>query len=100
MRKTLAAILLLSSAVVLHATEKRNYEVWGHKDSEIVIMPHISPLLGVKQIAGPPIPEKGSLDCEFNQESEVSPHGDNLKILVGRCSGGVVVHLISIDLNH
>lgn len=101
--RCLVMLLLLASGVYLHATEKtnlKNYEVWGRKDNEIVIMPHVSPLLGVRQISGPPIQEKGSLDCEFEQESEKTPAGDTVKIMAGHCTGGVVVHLVSIDLNH
>lgn len=94
------AMVVLCSIIAVYASEKRNYEVWGRKDAEVIIMPHVAPVLYVKQVAGPPIPEKGSLDCVFAQESEVSPHGDNLKILVGHCSDGVVVNLVGIDLNH
>ena len=99
-RRWIPIILLLSGTVALCATEKRNYEVWGHKDGEVILMPHVAPVLYVSQKSGAPIPEKGSLNCEFKQEIMTSPVGEKYHTLVGYCENGITVNLTGIDLNH
>jgi hypothetical protein len=96
---TLVGLSLLFSGI-LYAAERRDYEVWGKKDGETVLMPHVAPIIGVKQVSGPPIPEHGSLACNFQQESAVTPKGDKIHYMVGYCEQGIVVHVVSIDLNH
>lgn len=93
------AILLLSG-IALCATEKRNYEIWGTKGEDTVIMPHVAPLIGVIQVSGPKMPEHGSINCDFKTDIMKSPGGDTIHILAGYCENGVVVHVTSIDLNH
>jgi hypothetical protein len=95
----LVGISLLFGSL-LYATEKRDYEVWGKKDGETVLMPHVAPIIGVKQVSGPPIPEHGSLACNFKQETETTPRGEKVHVLAGYCEQGIVVHVTSIDLNH
>lgn len=96
----LVAWVLLLSAAVVYSSEKRDYEIWAKKNGEFVLMPHIAPLISVTQFSGEPLPEHGSLACEFVQETEKTPNGDTVKVLIGHCERGITVHLVGIDLNH
>ena len=96
--KILFGLLLLGTT--LCASEKRDYEIWRHEGNETVLMPHIAPILWVKQISGPKMPEHGSIACEFKPETKTTPKGDTVQVLNGHCEGGVVVALMAIDLNH
>jgi len=95
---TLAGGLLCST--FLFAADTRDYLVLGKSGEDIVLQPHIAPILYVKQVAGPEMPANGSLGCKWEQGNLNTPNGDPIKILVGKCENGVVLHLTGIDLNH
>jgi len=93
-------LVILCSAAVIYSAEKRAYEIWSKDKDEFVLMPHVAPILWVKQTAGPKLPEHGSLDCEWKQETTVTILGEKFHYLAGYCENGVVLHLTGIDLNH
>lgn len=91
-------LFILVGAAIAHET--RNFSVIGKDKEGFIFQPHVAPVLWVKQISGPAIPEKGSLNCTWKPEAIKTPKGDTIHILAGYCEGGVVVHLISMDLNN
>ena len=95
---TVLALLGFAGAAIAHET--RNFVVVGKDKTEFIFQPHVAPMLWVRQVSGPAIPEKGSLNCTWKPETIKTPKGDTIHILAGYCEGGVVVHLISMDLNN
>lgn len=95
----LILFLLVGSAI---AHETRNFVILGKDTNKIdfVLQPHVAPLFSVRYVSGPPLPETGSLNCEFKDEVVKTPRGDQIHFLAGYCEGGTVVHVIGIDLNH
>jgi hypothetical protein len=90
----------LLSSTFLFAGDKRDFLVLGKSGENIVLQPHVAPILYVKQVSGPMIPANGSLACQWKQGEIKTPNEDTIKILEGTCESGIVVHLVGIDLNH
>lgn len=89
--------LILFLLLFPQPTEKKLFKVLGQDKGEFILMPYTVPILGVKQISGPTIPLAGSLSCKWhNIPDEKNPHFTDL---IGQCDSGIVVKLVSLDLN-
>jgi hypothetical protein len=60
------------------------------------IMPMVAPIVFVRQIAGPELPEdKGSTACHWSQKIE-----NGKPVIVGDCDQGVKLVVTGLDLNY
>jgi hypothetical protein len=95
MRLLLAAVLLTIAAT----TTTRDITIIGVDEknplSGRVLVPHIPPVIYVKQTAGTLLPEKGSVSCHWHEETK-----DTVPHIVGDCEGGVQLLVTGMDLNY
>ena len=93
--------LLLAATVLLVFTklESRDITIIGVDEknplSGRVLVPHVPPIIYVKQTAGTLLPEKGSVACHWHEEiKDTVPH------IVGDCENGVQLLVTGMDLNY
>ena len=94
--KKLALAFFLFTLPVSGSSEKKLFKVLGQDKGEIILIPYVPPMLGVKQISGPPIPMAGSLSCKWHNKMDEKL---SITVLIGQCDGGITVKLVSLDLN-
>jgi hypothetical protein len=92
--KILLAPLLLFIAAA--PTDTRAIRIIGvdeqNPQSGRVLVPHLPPVIYVRQIAGDKLPTDGSINCHWQQEAGPK--------LVGTCEDGVKLIVTGIDLNY
>lgn len=87
-------ITLISLVLLLAGNERRDVRILGKDKGEIIMAPHVPPVIFVRQTAGDPLPEKGSISCHWNEEKR-----DKRPVIIGDCEHGVKLEMTGIDLN-
>jgi hypothetical protein len=92
-------ILALCFVVKGEDKQERRYIRILAKDPQTngrAIMPMVAPIVFVRQIAGPELPEdKGSTACHWSQTIE-----NGKPVIVGDCDQGVKLVVTGLDLNY
>lgn len=96
--KTLPLLLMLALPTVM--SDKRDITVLRRDSThvnEYALMPHLSPVVFVRQVAGHPMPEKSNLSCHWSQLVDSKT---GLPSVVGDCDENVRLIITGIDLNY
>jgi hypothetical protein len=92
------SLFLLSGLRADERIERRYIRILA-KDPQTngrAIMPMVAPIVFVRQIAGPELPEdKGSTACHWSQTIE-----NGKPVIVGDCDQGVKLVVTGLDLNY
>jgi hypothetical protein len=92
-------LLLLPVLIIAAVTTSRDITIIGrderNPESGRVLVPHVAPIIYVRQTSGEPLPEKGSISCTWREEVT-----DGLPKVIGDCAEGVQVVVTGIDLNY
>jgi hypothetical protein len=96
-KRILIGLLLLVAglAVAKDVKERRAFTILGRDGKNFILQPMVAPIVWVKKIEGPNMPENGSVHCEFKTGYE-----NGTKVVNGYCEKGIVIQLTGIDLNH
>lgn len=92
--------LLLILALPTVTSDKRDITVLRRDSShsnEYALMPHLSPVVFVRQVAGHPMAEKGNLSCHWSQLVDSKT---GLPLVEGDCDNDVKLVITGIDLNY
>lgn len=92
----LLALLLLGSTQPAHPKRAVTILQQDTGENTRVLLPMIAPVLYVSQTEGKPLPQKGSIQCSWQEE--LSKAGD--RVIAGYCEGDAKVVLTGIDLNY
>lgn len=90
-------LLLLITATLTTDKPPKDVRILGRDDTQkngYVMLQHVAPIMFVRQLAGPPLPETGSVACHW--DFITAKDGERI---MGHCEGGVVVQLTGLDLN-
>jgi len=92
-------IIWLAFPVPGHASNKgRDFMILGldqeHPKDGRVLQPHLPPAVFVRQVSGPPLPEKGSVSCIWKEHKV-----NGTPYLYGYCENDTIVAVSGIDLN-
>lgn len=96
--KLLPLLLILALPTVM--SDKRDITVLRRDSThqnEYALMPHLSPVVFVRQVGGRPMPEKGNLSCHWSQLVDSKT---GLPRVEGDCDNDVKLVITGLDLNY
>jgi hypothetical protein len=96
--KLLPVLLALAMPAVM--SDKRDITVLRRDathPNEYALMPHLSPIVFVRQVGGHSLTEKRDLSCHWSQSIDLK---SGLPNVVGDCDGDVKLVITGIDLNY
>jgi hypothetical protein len=94
MKPSLILFLLLAAGT----SDKRDIQILGPDPDAVgghILLPHVPPIIYVRQTKGPALPEKGSLSCHWDQQNK-----DGRPYLVGTCDDNIELIVTGLDLNY
>ena len=94
MKSTLLLALCLATTV----QDKRDISIIGRDDkvtNGYVMVPHVAPVVYVRQTKGAALPEKGSTECHWHEETR-----ESRPYLIGTCEDNVELVVTGLDLNY
>lgn len=98
MKSTILLSLLLA-ANVSAVSDKRDISILGADEKNPktgrILMPHVPPVIWVRQTKGAAMPEKGSVGCHWQEVIR-----EARALIVGTCDDGVELVITGIDLNY